>query len=226
MSRFDSENLKKYEAYGGHYTTWEDVKFDAPTCVAAFGEFRPGDDLSMPWLFWNDKIWYVVKGELELEWSSPPRFNDLHQRIIRPGDVDQSTAGCQDQDWGAWQRARALFVGHHASTAAWLDRDKLCDSALHTSPRRLRLGECPDKWRRTGDETANLFRTRTSPELRHLCCRKHPRRTATSDGAPVPGFSIADCHEVFGDTVDRAVTWKPAAMSAGWPESRSGRTSN
>ena len=37
------------------------MKFDAPTCVAAFGEFRPGDDLSMPWLFWNDKIWYVVR---------------------------------------------------------------------------------------------------------------------------------------------------------------------
>ena len=28
------------------------------------------------------------------------------------------------------------------------------------------------------------------------------------DGAPIPGFSIADCHEAFGDTVDRAVTWK------------------
>jgi hypothetical protein len=28
------------------------------------------------------------------------------------------------------------------------------------------------------------------------------------DGSPVPGFSLDDCHEVFGDTVDRAVTWK------------------
>ena len=28
------------------------------------------------------------------------------------------------------------------------------------------------------------------------------------DGSPIPGFSIADCNEVFGDTLDRAVTWK------------------
>ena len=27
-------------------------------------------------------------------------------------------------------------------------------------------------------------------------------------GASIPGFSIVDCHEVFGDMVDRAVTWK------------------
>jgi hypothetical protein len=28
------------------------------------------------------------------------------------------------------------------------------------------------------------------------------------DGTAIPGFSIADCHELFGDTVDRVVTWK------------------
>ena len=28
------------------------------------------------------------------------------------------------------------------------------------------------------------------------------------DGSPIPGFSMADCNEVFGDTHDRAVTWK------------------
>ncbi len=33
------------------------------------------------------------------------------------------------------------------------------------------------------------------------------------DGTPWPGFSLADCHELFGDSVDRQVTWKqgPAA---------------
>ena len=28
------------------------------------------------------------------------------------------------------------------------------------------------------------------------------------DGTALPGFALADCHEVFGDTVDRVVTWK------------------
>lgn len=28
-----------------------------------------------------------------------------------------------------------------------------------------------------------------------------------SDGRPVPGFSLADCDELFGDTLDRTVTW-------------------
>jgi hypothetical protein len=28
------------------------------------------------------------------------------------------------------------------------------------------------------------------------------------DGSPLPGFAAADCDEVFGDTVDRAVSWR------------------
>jgi len=31
------------------------------------------------------------------------------------------------------------------------------------------------------------------------------------DGQPLPGFSAADCDEVFGDTVDRTVSWKDSA---------------
>jgi hypothetical protein len=29
-------------------------------------------------------------------------------------------------------------------------------------------------------------------------------------GKPVPGFALADCHELFGDTIDRIVSWKSA----------------
>jgi hypothetical protein len=28
------------------------------------------------------------------------------------------------------------------------------------------------------------------------------------DGTAIPGFALADCHQLFGDTVDRVVTWK------------------
>lgn len=111
ISRFDSENLKLYRAYEGRYTTWEDVKFDDPTCVVAFGEFRPGDDLSMPWLFWNDEIWYMVEGELELEWSSAPMFNDHHQAVIRPGDVIKVPLGT---------RVRIGVLGHKPGRFLWV----------------------------------------------------------------------------------------------------------
>jgi len=30
-------------------------------------------------------------------------------------------------------------------------------------------------------------------------------------GKPLPGFDLTDCDELFGDTVDRTVTWHDAA---------------
>jgi hypothetical protein len=30
-------------------------------------------------------------------------------------------------------------------------------------------------------------------------------------GQPLPGFGLADCDELFGDTVDRTVTWRDSA---------------
>jgi hypothetical protein len=35
------------------------------------------------------------------------------------------------------------------------------------------------------------------------------------DGTSLPGFSLDDCHEVYGDTIDRAVSWKGDATLAG-----------
>ena len=32
-----------------------------------------------------------------------------------------------------------------------------------------------------------------------------------SDGKPLPGFALTDCDELFGDTLERAVTWKEKA---------------
>jgi mannose-6-phosphate isomerase-like protein (cupin superfamily) len=87
VTRFDPENLKKYEAYDGHYTSWEDLKFDEPSCIAAFSEARPGDDLSHPWHLWNDEVIYIIDGEMELEWSSPPMFNDHQKVVVRHGDL-------------------------------------------------------------------------------------------------------------------------------------------
>jgi hypothetical protein len=33
----------------------------------------------------------------------------------------------------------------------------------------------------------------------------------TADGQPVPGFSLQDCSEIFGDSLDRTVSWKEGA---------------
>ena len=29
-----------------------------------------------------------------------------------------------------------------------------------------------------------------------------------SDGKPIPGFTIEECDEIFGDAIERKVTWK------------------
>ncbi len=31
------------------------------------------------------------------------------------------------------------------------------------------------------------------------------------DGSPVPGFTLEACDELFGDAIDRAVTWQASA---------------
>ena len=31
------------------------------------------------------------------------------------------------------------------------------------------------------------------------------------DGQPLPGFALADCDEVYGDDLERAVTWKKSS---------------
>jgi mannose-6-phosphate isomerase-like protein (cupin superfamily) len=93
VARFDPNNLKKYEAYDGNFTTWVDLKFDSPACIAAFEEARPGDNLSAPWHFWNDEVLYVVEGRMKLEWSSPPMFNDHSEQIVSAGDLILAKAG-------------------------------------------------------------------------------------------------------------------------------------
>ena len=93
VARFDPDNLKKYEAYDGNFTTWVDLKVDTPSCIAAFEEVRPGDNLSAPLHFWNDELLYVIEGGMQLEWSSPPMFNDHNKVIVRSGDLFLAKAG-------------------------------------------------------------------------------------------------------------------------------------
>ncbi len=45
-------------------------------------------------------------------------------------------------------------------------------------------------------------------------------------GEPIPGFALADCPEIFGDTVDRIVTWKSGSDVANWPVKLCGCDSN
>lgn len=58
----------------------------------------------------------------------------------------------------------------------------------------------------TGDHLRLNFATSAAGTIRVEL--QHP------DGKPVPGFSLADCHDVFGDTVDRVVSWKSDAKLA------------
>ena len=93
IAQFDAADLQKYDSYGGHYTSWEAVKIDTPFCVAAFSEKRREDDLSQAWHLWNDEVWYVIAGEMDLEWRDPPMFNETHSAHIVPGQVLLLTMG-------------------------------------------------------------------------------------------------------------------------------------
>src|SRR5688572_18796389 len=128
VARFDPENLKKYSAYDGHYTTWEDMKFDDENVVAAFVEKRPGDDLSAPWLFWNDEIWYMVEGELEVEWWSAPMYNGSEKRVLRPGDVIKVPLGVRIKSRVVGEKpVRILWVTmprpRHFGSQTWWGKD-------------------------------------------------------------------------------------------------------
>ncbi len=35
----------------------------------------------------------------------------------------------------------------------------------------------------------------------------------TADGKPIPGLTLRDCKTVFGDSIDRQVTWDDARLS-------------
>mgnify|MGYP000203410457 CR=1 FL=1 len=95
ISRFDPNALQKFESHGGHYTSWEDLKFDDPACVAGFSVKRKEDDISAPWHLWNDEVWYVVEGEMDLTWRSPPMFMEEHRAHVTVGDVLLLKTGTQ-----------------------------------------------------------------------------------------------------------------------------------
>ncbi|MBP87948.1 MAG: hypothetical protein CMJ64_14695 [Planctomycetaceae bacterium] len=58
----------------------------------------------------------------------------------------------------------------------------------------------------TGDQLRLNFATSAAGAIRVELQRP--------DGAPIPGFALDDCHEVFGDTIDRTVAWKGVASLA------------
>ncbi|MDQ3249882.1 MAG: hypothetical protein M3Q45_11830, partial [Chloroflexota bacterium] len=87
ITQFDPNNLQKFESHQGHYVSWEDMKIDDPACVASFSVKRRADDISAPWQLWNDEVWYIIEGEMTIEWRDPPMFNDTQTATVQPGQL-------------------------------------------------------------------------------------------------------------------------------------------
>jgi mannose-6-phosphate isomerase-like protein (cupin superfamily) len=87
VGRFDPSDLRKYDSYDGRYISWEAVQVDTPQCIASFAEKRRSDGTSTPWHLWNDEIWFILEGEMELAWQTPPMFNGTKRADLRPGDL-------------------------------------------------------------------------------------------------------------------------------------------
>lgn len=110
IAHFDPERLERYDSFGGRYTSWEQLVIDTPFCVAAFSEKRRADDLSQPWHLWNDEVWHIVEGELELEWRDPPMFNIINRAQSGPGAVLLLTVGTAFRVHVLTERVRFLWV--------------------------------------------------------------------------------------------------------------------
>lgn len=110
IAQFDPASLQQYHSYEGRYTSWEDIKFDTPHCVAAFSEKRRADDLSQPWHLWNDEVWYVIEGEMQVEWRDPPMFNETHVASVGPGHLLLLTVGTAFKVNVQTERVRFVWV--------------------------------------------------------------------------------------------------------------------
>jgi mannose-6-phosphate isomerase-like protein (cupin superfamily) len=110
IARFDAEQLQRYDSFGGHYTSWEQLIFDTPHCVAAFSEKRRDDDLSQAWHLWNDELWYIVDGTCALEWRDPPMFNTTQRVSLDVGDTVLLEVGTAFRVEVISERLRFLWV--------------------------------------------------------------------------------------------------------------------
>jgi ethanolamine utilization protein EutQ (cupin superfamily) len=110
IAEFDPARLEQYVSHGGRYVSWEALAFDEPGCVAAFSVKRRADDLTAPWSLWNDEVWYVVEGEMELTWSSPPMFNDEQRALLRPGMLVLLPVGTQFRVGVLGEQVRFVWV--------------------------------------------------------------------------------------------------------------------
>jgi mannose-6-phosphate isomerase-like protein (cupin superfamily) len=124
IAQFDPQRLQQYHSFEGRYTSWEDVTFDTPHCVAAFSEKRRADDLSQPWHLWNDEVWYIIEGEMQVEWRDPPMFNETNQATVGPGNLLLLTVGTAFKVNVLTEHVRFVWVTmprprHFGSDAFW-----------------------------------------------------------------------------------------------------------
>jgi hypothetical protein len=125
---------------------------------------------------------------------------------------------------GAWHYGQQYIAWHLVETK----------SALSGAPNELSLYACENYW--TGDSSElrryslrldgfvsiradaaggelisrpiRFAGSRLSINFRTSAAGSLRVEVQDADGEPLPGFSLADCPEIFGDTTDRVVAWK------------------
>jgi hypothetical protein len=145
------------------------------------------------------------------------KFERWNDAVLRPG-VERPGTWNYGQQYIAWhvvETASALEGAPHelslyATESYWTGKG----SALRRYTLRLD-GFVSVNAPMSGGELLTKPLAFSGPHL-HLNCATSAAGSIrieiqSPDGRPVPGFALADCSEVFGDSVDRTVTWKNGA---------------
>jgi mannose-6-phosphate isomerase-like protein (cupin superfamily) len=71
----------------GSIVTFGDVGLNERGCIAAFEELRPEEPMQESWTFWFDEFHYVLQGEVEITFTSPPFHDREEKNIVAAGDA-------------------------------------------------------------------------------------------------------------------------------------------
>lgn len=145
------------------------------------------------------------------------RFERWNEAFLRPG-IERPGTWCYGQQYIGWHAVETASslpgappeLSLYATESYWtgpgsaLRRYTLRLDGFVSVHAPMRGGELITRPLRFSGSTLRLnFATSAAGSLRVELQR--------ADGTPWPGFALADCNELFGDSVDRPVTWKQRA---------------
>ena len=142
------------------------------------------------------------------------RFQVWPESFIRPGlrTTDSWFYGDNYQNWGLVETKSAIADAPR-ELSMYVTENTMQERTAYLRRHTLRIDGFvsvirPAGRRRNRHPAAALRRQPPDVELFHVRRRQHPHRSPGAAGTPVPGFTLADAPEIYGDSLSQAVPWK------------------